>query len=527
MSVRGRNGAAWAAACAALVLAGCGGGGGGGGNGGGNPTPLSITTTELDDGVVGNAYSQIVVATGGTGQKTFSLSGSLPAGLAFSTGNGTISGTPSGPADEADITVTVTDSASPAQTDSQDFTLRIADPLVADVGSAPSAAVGVAYSHTIAVSGGTPPYTFSADLPSGLAIDSGGVISGTPASDARTATGGIVISDSAEPPQVASEELRVPVVLEISTSALPDAAGSQPYEAQLQAQGGLPDLRWEMTGGTAPASVSSDGIVNGPFIATCTVSDYTLDVAVTDSDTPAQTASRAGITLAVVPQPVSLQDSPAPPVGTIGEPYSFTVVLSSGVAPYTFAVVAGALPPGISFNAGSGTLSGAPNTGGTFGFTLQVTDGCGETDTRGYSLIVRSTPTGRNDSIGTATPVGNGTIVASISPSGHPNSVFDADEDYYVVQTTGQSTITVDLAGIGGEIDTVVELVNAGGIRLQTCGAPQFNQACMNDDRQPGNLDSLLQVQVGAGTTFYIHVVEWRGDGRPDLRYSLELSGIN
>jgi hypothetical protein len=49
----------------------------------------------------------------------------------------------------------------------------------------------------------------------------------------------------------------------------------------------------------------------------------------------------------------------------------------------------------------------------------------------------------------------------------------------------------------------------------------------MNDDRTAGNLDSLLEVEVGAAATFYIHVVEWRGDARPDLLYRLAISGIN
>jgi hypothetical protein len=141
---------------------------------------------------------------------------------------------------------------------------------------------------------------------------------------------------------------------------------------------------------------------------------------------------------------------------------------------------------------------------------------------------VRDTPTGRNDSIATATPVGNGTIFASISPSGHPNSQFAPDEDYYVVQTSGASTVTIDLSAVNpGTVDTVVELVNAAGNRLQTCGAPNYFDECMNDDRESGNLDSLLELELGAATTFYIHVVEWRGDARPDLLYRLEISGIN
>jgi hypothetical protein len=50
----------------------------------------------------------------------------------------------------------------------------------------------------------------------------------------------------------------------------------------------------------------------------------------------------------------------------------------------------------------------------------------------------------------------------------------------------------------------------------------------VNDDETPGdNLDSLLQVQVTGATTFYVHVVEFRGDARPDHLYTIVVSGIN
>jgi Putative Ig domain len=516
--------AGWTVA-AALLLAGCGGGGDGGGD---NPPPtLNIENTAMPDGVVGSPYVGQAVSNGGTGLHTYTLSGSLPGGLSFDGAEGSISGTPTGPAGETDISVTVTDSGSPAQTDTQAYMLRIAEPLIAAFGTPPIASIGAPYSHSMTASGGTPPYTFSADLPSGLSIDADGVISGVPTSDARTATGGAAISDSAEPPQVADDEFRVRVALAVSTTALPEAGGGESYAAQLLAEGGLPNFRWEMTGGDAPVNVSLGGIVTGPFVATCTVSDYTLDVTVTDDDTPAQSASRAGITLSVSPRAVIFPETSAPPVAAIGQLYNYAIGVTPGVAPYTFTVISGAPPPGISLNAASGVLSGTPSTAGTFAFTVRVTDDCGETDTRAFSLIVRMAPIGRNDSIATATPIGNGTIVASISPSGHPNTQFAPDEDYYEVQTTGTSTITVDLTGIEGGIDTVVELVNAAGDRLQSCVAPAYVDECMNDDRESGILNSLLHVRVNGATTFYVHVVEWRGDGRPDLRYRLELSGIN
>jgi hypothetical protein len=58
------------------------------------PLPLSITTSSLSNGEVGVTYSAAVTASGGSGGYSWSVtSGSLPAGLALSSG-GTISGTP-------------------------------------------------------------------------------------------------------------------------------------------------------------------------------------------------------------------------------------------------------------------------------------------------------------------------------------------------------------------------------------------------------------------------------------------------
>ncbi|HEU5468951.1 MAG TPA: Ig domain-containing protein [Steroidobacteraceae bacterium] len=507
-----------------MLVAACGGGGGR--NDIDNPpAPLNITVSALDDGIVGAAYSQEVFVTGGTGTKTFSLTGSLPAGLALAA-DGTISGTPTGPAGSTDFTVTVTDSATPAQTDSQAFTMRIADPLVADAGNPPLAQVGVAYGHTVAVSGGIPPYSFAVVLPAGLSVDGEGVISGTPEAGARTAVSTATVMDSASPVQSVAIDLHLPVMLEVATTLLPDAIGGAEYDGRLEADGGLPELIWQKTGGTLPLGVAPDGSVVGFAPASCASANFTLDVSVTDSDSPAQIASRTGITLAVEPRAVGLPVSSSP-VASIGEPFSFDIAVDPGVEPYAFSVVTGGLPPGISLNGISGHLQGAPTTGGTYNFTVEVTDACATTASRAFTIIIRSPPTGRNDTLGTATPVGNGNILASISPSGHPNTEFEPDQDYYEVRTNSTSTITVDLSAINDNMDTVVELLTAGGSRLQTCGAPSFTDECMNDDRAEGNLDSLLEVRVTGASTFYIHVVEWRGDARPDLRYRLELSGIN
>jgi hypothetical protein len=135
-------------------------------------------------------------------------------------------------------------------------------------------------------------------------------------------------------------------------------------------------------------------------------------------------------------------------------------------------------------------------------------------------------PSGRNDSIATATTLTNGNFAASISPSGDPATLFSPDEDFYRIVTTGMATVTVDIdAQVNGSaIDSVIEIVGANGLPLNTCGAPNFNSACINDDDV--NLDSILQVRVAAASTFFVHVVDFRGDARPDLLYTIKISGV-
>jgi hypothetical protein len=49
----------------------------------------------------------------------------------------------------------------------------------------------------------------------------------------------------------------------------------------------------------------------------------------------------------------------------------------------------------------------------------------------------------------------------------------------------------------------------------------------MNDDSNPGaNLDSELWIRVANATTFYVRVVDWRGDGRPDFSYHISIVGV-
>lgn len=57
----------------------------------------------------------------------------------------------------------------------------------------------------------------------------------------------------------------------------------------------------------------------------------------------------------------------------IGKPYSAVLQALGGVPPYTWTLLSGSLPPGLSLSA-NGSISGTPTTAGTFSFAVQVTD---------------------------------------------------------------------------------------------------------------------------------------------------------
>src|SRR5580704_17374669 len=346
---------------------------------------LSITTTQLPSAQAGSPYKQSLNASGGTTPYKWNLSsGSLPSGLTLSTA-GMISGTPT-ISGTYTFGVTVVDSATKAQSKSVTYSIVVTPqpsvPTALSIStiSLGSGQVGTSYSASLSASGGTPSYTWSlasGRLPAGLTLSSAGVISGTPTASG-TSTFAVQVKDSGSPAQTqsASESITVnaaaPSKLTITSTSLAGAKSGSSYCATLSASGGTPGYSWSIASGKLPAglTLSSAGAISGTPTASGTA---TFMVQVQDSGSPAQTASKQeSIAVSAAPATLTVTSTSLGAAQT-GSSYSTTLSASGGTPGYSWSIVSGKLPAGLSVSS-AGVISGTPTASGTATFTVQVQD---------------------------------------------------------------------------------------------------------------------------------------------------------
>ena len=198
--------------------------------------------------------------------------------------------------------------------------------------------------------------------------------------------------------------------------------------------------------------------------------------------------------------------------------YDYTLKATGGIPPYSWSITVGNLPGGLTLASGGSITGTPPVVAGdtTFAISVQVGDFAyqANTATRAMNLVVRAAASpGRNDTCGTATPISNGVLRASISPFG--------DIDVYSFQGTAGNKVTAEiyarrLTDVTVRLDSFLEILNSS--------CEQINY---NDDISLGVIqDSLISdFSLPYTGTYYIRVSDLRGDGRPDLIYELHLSG--
>src|ERR1700722_11122070 len=161
-------------------------------------------------------------------------------------------------------------------------------------------------------------------------------------------------------------------------------------------------VSWSLTG---PGSLTS---ATGPSVTyTSPTTSFTSAQQVTiTAKAVADPTKSASLQITVNPFPQNPM-SQTLPNGSVGSPYSQTIILTGGTPPYQWSVyngpiltgyaVGGLEPDGRKLNATSGTISGTPPGGGTWYFEATVTDAAGTTVVDGnLSIQINSTSAPEN-----------------------------------------------------------------------------------------------------------------------------------
>ena len=351
---------------------------------------LSVTTASVPNGLASTAYTSALSASGGTGPYSWSVSsGALPTGLTLSSA-GTISGTPT-TAGTFTFTVQAADSTTPtAQTASHVYSLTIAPAL--SITTPPALNSGIAnsaYSTTLSATGGTAPYTWSitsGSLPAGLNLATNGILSGVPNASGNFSFT-IKATDATSPTAQTATltvSLAISASLAITTSTLPAPSPGSPYSSSLAATGGTAPYAWTLASGSLPSglSLSSAGTFSG---TTNSAGTYMFTIQASDSTTPSAQITQRAFALTVT-SPLSITTASVPSA-LAGSAYSTSLAANGGSSPYTWSVLSGSLPTGLSLSS-SGVISGTPSANGTSTLTVQVSDATSQTANKSLSITV-------------------------------------------------------------------------------------------------------------------------------------------
>jgi hypothetical protein len=243
-----------------------------------------------------------------------------------------------------------------------------------DLSALRPATVGTAYSAAAAASGSIVPGTWVIDagsLPKGLTFSAAGVLSGTPKVVGTFPIRVRVLFDLGGGnteyrwAELSFRVLEQPV---IAPPSLARGVAGEWYAAPLTASGGAEPFTWALSTGALPPGLEfAGGVVSGVPSA---VGSWPITVKATSAE--GAVASRRYVIKVTRPS-VSVQLGSWVPTGQVGEEYLSQLTSVGGVAPWSWQVKSGSLPPGLSLDP-AGAVSGVPLEAGRWKVTIEVAD---------------------------------------------------------------------------------------------------------------------------------------------------------
>ncbi len=218
------------------------------------------------------------------------------------------------------------------------------------------------------------------------------------------------------------------------------------------------------------------------------------------------------------PAPLSVTTTSLP-TGVDGFFYGQQLSALSGHPPYSWSLISGSLPPGLTL-AANGLISGMPTTNGAFNFSVQVTDATSRTATQPLTLRVGSPPsatiTPANSSV--AIPVGSG-VSFGVSVTG--TGPFSYLWQFYGSNLPNGIIVTAAGGYLGNGVPaTNASLSSDSGVAVDSKGNLFVADYYNNVIREVGT-NGIITTVAGNG------VYGYSGDGGPATSASLAFpSGV-
>jgi hypothetical protein len=252
--------------------------------------------------------------------------------------------------------------------------------------------------NSVAISGAT---SSSYTTPATAISDNGAQFTVAVSNTTGSATSGaatLTVSAAAVAPLIAAQPVSQTVTAGQTASFSVTATGTAPLTYQWKKNGtaisGATSASY-----TTPATSTSDSGGQFTVAASNTVGTVT-------SNTATLTVNAATSALQITT--VQLPD------GLVGGPYSSALNAIGGSTPYSWSVLSGSLPNGLTLNS-AGSISGTPTVAGSFPFTMQVKDAAGQSASGNFTInvVTAAAPT-----VSIRSPANGATVSGTVAVSG-------------------------------------------------------------------------------------------------------------
>jgi beta-glucosidase-like glycosyl hydrolase len=344
-----------------------------------------ITSAGTATGNVTNGFSYSIVAT--NTPTSYALTGTLPAGLTFSTTTGKITGTPTA-AGASSVSLTATNSSGTSSPLSLTITITAIPNITSN--SWTTATVGVAFTYSTVANNTPTSYALTGTLPAGLTFSTTtGQITGTP-----TAAGSATVNITASNSYGASPALGLGITVNPSASPSIVSVGTATATVgtsftYITSATNAP-TSYALTG-TLPAGLTfstTTGLVTG---TPTTAGTSTVNITATN---PVGTSAALSLVITVYSSTTApTVTSATSAAATVSSVFSYQITASG--TPTSYAET-GTLPAGLTFSTTTGTITGTPTTTGTSSVTLTATNSHGTSTAITLAITVNATSSDTN-----------------------------------------------------------------------------------------------------------------------------------